>query len=150
MSNARSSYGASLEVGTDGNTYAQISGAEVIDINGPEKTTGEMKATHLLSPDTTEETKAGLKKPGKVTLKMAFINTALTQVEGYYENRTLLYWSIVFPIDADLGEVTAATYKGRGFVCKIGSAFPDADSDERITQDVEIRCSGKWTFTPAT
>ncbi len=139
MSNARHSMGASLQVNDngDGTTFAIITGSEIIDIVGPEEMTGEVKATHLLSPNFFKERKPGLRDQGKVTLKMAFINASVTQLKGYCDARAIKLWKILYPLDLSIPEVTNAYHKGSGFLSKMTPTFADPESEDRITLDVD-------------
>lgn len=152
MSKARHSMGTLLYVNAndDGSTFVQITDGEVIDITGPEALVGEVKATHLGSPNFTKERKPGLKDEGKITLKMAFTNNALFQLRGYRDNRSVKLWKITYPLDLSIPESVNAYHQGSAFIAKLASSSPDAESEERILVDVELATSGTWTFTKAT
>ena len=137
------SYSAALNVNDNGdlNTFVQV--AEVFDIKGPEELVGVVKLTNLNSPNATLEKAPGMIDPGKITLSLTFTKAQINKLVSY--RRVTKLWQITLPLLS--GESNASKWQGSAFITKRGMTVPDADGNERVSCDVELECTGQWSFT---
>lgn len=75
-SQATTGYLSQFFLGTDGSPITYQSIAELKSFSGKHGSVSEVNVTHLLSPDSTEELRAGLIKPGTYEISGNFIGDA--------------------------------------------------------------------------
>lgn len=141
MSDAIKGYGSVFERGdgADPEVFAEV--AEVVSITPPQLTKETVDATHLNSPDGYREFLAGMKDAGEVTFTMAYVanGTGQSDIRDDFEADDVVNYRITLPNDA--------TWEFSGIVT--GLAPSELSIEERVTEAVTIKVSGKPIFTDA-
>jgi Lambda phage tail tube protein, TTP len=120
MAKSRAAIGLGTEffIGTEsgspiGIDYTSIT--EAATINFADYTVAEVDVTHLLSPDSTEETIAGLRKTGTIEVSGNYVGDAAQQsIDTLAQARTEFPWKITSPLSG----ARVLTVTGRGFINK--------------------------------
>jgi hypothetical protein len=138
--NALHSYTTTLSLDpAGGSNYATV--AEVIEISDSPISVTNTKCTSLNSPNRAQEFKPGMIDYGSLKCRLnatkAQLNTLITNL-----GVQLMSWKVTWPLFGT--EVNGSTYAGAGHIDGLGGKYPD---DDRITFDLSIKASGKWTFT---
>lgn len=131
MSNGISGFGTTVEGATTGEigelTRVGLPGQEVNDID----------VSTMQSPERWREFIAGMKDAREIQMDLLYeqdqLATVLAAVGGTNEN-----WTVTFP--------DGATFVCAGYIKSTGEAAP---MDDKISQTIVIKLSGKPTFTPA-
>ena len=109
---------------------------EVKSIKPSNYTVPAIDATHLLSPNATEEKLPGLIKPGTVTVMGNFIGDATQlNITTLAEARTVFPWKMTAPVDSG---TKTYTLSGTGFVSKYETGPYEASKLNEFTFDLEI------------
>lgn len=134
-------YGSKIEVSDDGNSWNAI--AEVADIDPPDETVIEAKATHLLSDNAAKEKKPGISETGDCKFMLNFTKAQFNTFKGY--RRLMKFWRISHPLD--VGETTPTRYVFQGFWKRLGTQKLDPEATQVIQAAVEIAVTGIITYT---
>src|SRR5262249_45477836 len=136
-------YGAKFQsnANDDGTTFADVAG--VISINKSGQKVGEMKATHLQSPNAALEFGPAMIQPGTYTVTCHFLKTLLSQFYGWV--RTTKNWRVLYPLVG--AEGTPSRWDFVGFITNYDDEIPDPSSDTAIIMTFEITITGKPSFT---
>lgn len=137
----RIAYGATIEWGTDGTTYASIPEAEGLAV--PEVQVEYIDVTNMDSAGGFREFIAGLKDAGEITIPCGYTSAAYATAVGYQTNGTLVYFRTELPLE------TGQSTTGDIFVFT-GYVTPRLQTNavgEAIKMDLVIRTSGNVTFT---
>src|SRR5688572_27245721 len=97
---ATHSYGTQLDVNhnDDGMTYVEV--AEIIDVGGMEKTTSEVKTSHLKSTDRYHTYIAGMREGGSVEFRIQYFETQFATLDTYFETSggsKVKKWKVTLP-----------------------------------------------------
>lgn len=136
-------YGASVEWGTDGSTYADLPECKGIAV--PTAEVEYQDATHLESPGGYREYVTGLKDAGQIEIPCGYSSAAYETAHGYMANDTLVYFKTTMPLET--GQAT-----GDVFVCT-GYVVPKLETNavgDIISMMVAVRITGQPTFTKGT
>ena len=123
---AISSYGTTF---TFGGVSCQVT---TISVGGVQ--VGSIETTHLASASAFKEFVAGLGDGGELSMTLNYAKA--TMVSLYSGARVVAAFTLVLP--------DASTFVGNGFWTNLGIAIPE---DDRVTQDVTIKITGKPVFT---
>lgn len=141
MSDAIKGYGATFgrEDDTTSGTYNAIS--EVVSITPPQLSRETVDVTHLNSADEYREFIAGIKDGGEISITMAYLGTAngteQEKLYGDFESGDVINYQISYP--------DSATWEAACIVTGIAPA--ELSNEERITDAVTLKVTGKPTFT---
>lgn len=139
MSNQVIPYGGTVEVSSDGSTFAEI--PEVKGIPVPAKTQEYLDVTNLDSAHGYREYIPGLKDGGELSFQAGYTSAGFAQIEAL--DGVLAYIRCTFPL-APNQETTGDSFLFRGFL----TATPDAsDVAAAVNMDIGVRVSGARTFT---
>lgn len=134
-------FGTLLQVNLPGTGWTTLAG--VMDLDGPELSTEEVKVTHQESPDATHEYLPGLKDGGSISFDVVYIpgSPAHGNAPGglAYEWRTrqVRDWRIVWP------DSSSTTWSIRGFLTGFKPAAP---LEDRLSASISIRVAAAPTL----
>ena len=118
--------------------------SEIAMINFADYTVAEIDVTHLLSPNTSEESIPGLLKPGTIELSGNYIGDASQQnIDVLAVAQTIFPWKITAPASGAL----VLTITGYGYIVKkeTGPFEPTKKNDFKVG----VRVAGAITYTVA-
>ena len=142
---ARISNGTILYYKRSGGAYIAV--AEVINLPSPERTTTDIKASHLNSDNYHHEYLPGMIEPGQFECDFNYYSTYYTALEDIQYDREVLEWKLEVP-DNIGSPGTASTLVLQGYINKL-QAF-DAQTDEKMTGKLGVKVTGPVTWTGAT
>jgi len=133
-----------------GGTSSSVVG-NIISIGGPNQTRTSVDKSTMDSTAKYKEFMPGMIDAGELTVEINYDGTAAGTAD--YLNATfqntatsnISTWTITAP-DAVAGVSSASSWAGSGFISALGNAIP---MDDKITQSLTIKLSGKLTFTDA-
>lgn len=137
----RIAYGATIEWGTDGSTYASIPEAEGLAV--PEVQIEYIDVTNFDSSGGFREFIAGLKDAGEITVPCGYTTALYTTAVGYQTNGTLIYFKTTLPLE------TGQSTSGDEFTFT-GYVTPRLQTNavgEAIKMELVVRTSGNVSFT---
>jgi hypothetical protein len=140
---AKIGLGGQFFIGTGEPAVFTTSMTEVSTIDFSDFTVNEVDATHLLSPDATEETIPGLLKPGAIQITANYIGDEMQlSVNDLAQANTTFPWKITTPV----GEGTL-TILGRGFITsqKVGPITPQGKTEFRFS----VKAAGAVAYSVA-
>lgn len=118
--------------------------AELLTCEPPEGELGDIKTSHLQTPDQEHTYRPGWGEPGEVAFSAKFSAETYELLVGKRDARTTETWVIKFPDDAgDPG----SEIQFSGYVKKV-KAVLDGENDEDMVIEGTIKVSGLPTFTP--
>jgi len=141
MSDAIKGYGSTFKRGDGASPESFTTIAETITITPPQLSRETFDKTHLNSPDQYNEFGGGMRDGGEVTFTMAYVDagTGQSDIRGDFDADTVVNYQVVYP--------DGAQWDVSGLVT--GIAPSELSNDERISESVTIKVSGKPTFTAA-
>jgi hypothetical protein len=136
-------YGASVEWGTDGSTWADVPECKGLAV--PTIEIEYQDATHLESPGGFREYITGLKDAGAIEVPCGYSSAAYEDAHGYMSNGTLVYFQTTMPLET--GQATGDVFAFTGYV--VPKLETNAVGDI-IGMMLAIRVTGQPTFTRGT
>lgn len=135
----RIAYGATVEWGTDGSTYATIPEAEGLAV--PEVQIEYLDVTSFSSAGGFREYIAGLKDAGEITIPCGYTTALYTTAVGHQNTGDLIYFRTTLPLED--GQTTGDIFTFTGYVTP---RLQTNAVGEVIKMDLVIRTSGNVTF----
>jgi predicted secreted protein len=111
--------------------------AEIMSINLPDQKRDDIDVTTMDSTDMWREFIPGLKDAGSLTMQLLFEKANYSKVQTAFAGNPET-WTIGIP--------DGSTFSCSGYLNANGGEIP---LDEKITQSVTLKLSGKPTFVPA-
>lgn len=152
-SNAQAAYLAQFFLGTPSSPDSYVAMVEVVSIKTDDFTVTEIDFTHLLSPNSTEESGPGLAKPGNVEVTGHFTGDA-TQWTNPIDLATgqstaglapiVCFWQVKSPVARNTMTYTA---QGSGYVTKF--ALGPFENNKPIDVALSLKITGQPTRTVA-
>lgn len=129
---------------TENGSYTPIPGT--IEVNLPERELGESEILNDDSPDYHKDYLPSVFDPGTISATYQYGKTAFAEVEALYQLASVTatrdsatkWWRITNP--------DGSASKVRGFIKTHNLPMEQEDA---VVVELEIRCRGKMTFTPA-
>lgn len=141
MTSAITGYGSKFGRGDGASPEVFTDIAECINITPPQLSRETVDGTHLQSPDQYMEYLAGMRDAGEVTFTMAYVasGTGQSDIRGDFDSNSTVNYKITLP--------NTATWEFTGLIT--GIAPSELANEERVTESVTIKITGKPTFTDA-
>lgn len=136
--------GTEFLIGDDASPPHYTSVTEAANVTFADYTVTEVDVTHLLSPDSTEETIAGLKKTGTIEVTGNYVGDEAQQsIDVLASARTMFPWKITSPLSG----TRILTVSGYGFINKkeTGPFTPGAKTEFKIG----VKVAGMITYAIA-
>ena len=143
-SKAKLGYGSKFYIGDAASPIGYTVLSAIATINFADYTVGEIDVTHLLSPNTSEESIPGMLKPGTIELTGNYTGDASQQnIDVLAVALTVFPWKITAPASG----ATVLTITGFGYIVKkeTGPFEPSKKSDFKVG----VRVSGAITYSVA-
>jgi hypothetical protein len=143
-SKARLGYGSKFYTGDTASPVSYTLLSEIATINFSDYSVAEVDVTHLLSPNSSEESIPGLLKPGTIELSGNYTGDASQQnIDVLAVAQTVFPWKITAPASG----ATVLTITGFGYIVKkeTGPFEPSKKSDFKVG----VRVSGAISYSVA-
>ena len=143
-SKARLGYGSKFYTGDSASPTNYTVLSEIATINFADYTVAEVDVTHLLSPNTSEESIPGLLKPGTIELTGNYTgDTSQQNIDVLAVAQTVFPWKITAPAAGAL----VLTITGYGYIAKkeTGPFEPSKKNDFKVS----VRVSGAISYSVA-
>jgi len=136
---AKSGFGTLVQRGDGGSpteTFTTV--AEIVNVNGPERTLDIIDASHMESPNGRKEYIPAMLDVSEITCDMNFLpgDTSQANLQSDQDNRTLRNFRFILP-------GAGKRFEGAAYVMKIGAAMP---YDGKMVSPVTLRPSGPWNL----
>ena len=143
-SKARLGYGSKFYTGDTASPIGYTLLSEIAIINFADYTVAEVDVTHLLSPNTSEESIPGLLKPGTIELTGNYTGDASQQnIDVLAVAQTVFPWKITAPASGAL----VLTITGSGYITKKETGPFEANKKNDFK--VAVRVSGAISYSVA-
>jgi hypothetical protein len=137
-------YGSKFFTGVTGSPITYNAVLEIASITMTDYTVSEVDATHLQSPNATEETIPGLIKTGTIELTGNYLgDTTQQELDTLGQARTVFPWKITAPAAG----TTVLTATGSGFINKMEKG--PFESNKKSDIKVSIKITGPIAYAIA-
>ena len=143
-SKAKLGYGSKFYIGDTASPIGYTVLSEIASINFADYTVAEIDVTHLLSPNTSEESIPGLLKPGTIELTGNYTGDATQQnIDTLAVALTVFPWKITAPASGS----QVLTITGYGYITKKETG--PFEANKKSDFKVSVRVSGAITYSVA-
>jgi hypothetical protein len=143
-SKARLGYGSKFYIGDTASPVGYTVLSEIAIINFADYTVAEVDVTHLLSPNSSEESIPGLLKPGAIELSGNYTGDASQQnIDVLAVAQTVFPWKITAPASGAM----VLTITGYGYITKKETGPFEANKKNDFK--VAVRVSGAISYSVA-
>lgn len=134
-------YGATFGRGDGASPESFTDIAQVINIIPPQLSRETIDTTHLESADGYNEYIPGMREGGEVTFTLGYEKngTGQSDIRGDFDSDANVNYKVTYP--------NGATWEFTGFVT--GLSPSEVANNERVTESVTIKVTGKPTWTEA-